>query len=181
MRIDPLPDLSYRMLLIAGAPAGLLGLTELFEDLYDEGCHPDDPSTGERLIKSVRQHNYVPKPALPDYQEALLAEYRRYYQGRSGGEGRGMRDYGTWEGHPREQIPWFPTVSAALCDGCGQCIEVCPKDVFAETEDGKVEVVEPFLCIVGCCFCKSACDPEAILMPEKSLLDAFRHGQRQAR
>ena len=176
-----MPDLSYRMLHIAGAPAGLLGLTELFEELYDSGCRPDDPDAGERLIKGVRQHNYIPKPALPDYQAALLDEYRRYAKGRSGDEDAPIQDYGTWEGHPREQIPWFPTVSVELCNGCGKCIEVCPKDVFVETEDGKIEVDEPFLCIVGCCFCKSACDPGAILMPEKSLLDAFRHGQRQAR
>jgi NAD-dependent dihydropyrimidine dehydrogenase PreA subunit len=176
-----MPDLSYRMLYIAGAPAGLLGLNELFEELYEAGCRPEDPDIREKLVKGVRQHNFIPKPALPDYQETLLAEYRRYTQDRSGGKGTGVRDYGLWEGRPREQIPWFPTVSAELCDGCGKCIEVCPKDVFATTEDEKVEVVEPFLCIVGCCFCKSACDPQAILMPEKSLLDAFRHGQRQAR
>ncbi len=176
-----MPDLSYRMLQIAGAPAGLLGLTELFEDLYEAGCRPEDPDAGRRLVQGVRQHNFIPKPAISEYQKALLAEYRRYFQERSGGEGSGTRDYGTWEGHPREQIPWFPTVSAELCNGCGKCLEVCPKDVFEPTEDGKIAVAEPFLCIVGCCFCKSACDPRAILMPEKSLLDAFRHGQRQAR
>ena len=174
-------DLSYRMLHIAGAPAGLLGLNELFENLYKSSCRPDDPDAGDKLVKGVRQHNFIPKPTLPEYQEALLSEYHRYYQDRSGGEGMAVRNYGTWEGHPREQIPWFPTVSVELCDGCGKCIEVCPKDVFLKTKDGKVAVAEPFLCIVGCCFCKSACEPEAILMPEKSLLDAFRHGQRQAR
>ncbi len=76
--------------------------------------------------------------------------------------------------------PWFPTVSLELCTGCGKCLEVCPKDVFEATKDGKVEVVEPFLCIVGCCMCKSACDPRAILMPERSMLDQYRHGQRHA-
>lgn len=168
------------MLQIAGAPAGLLGLNELFEGCYDSGCSPEDPSAGERLIQGVRRHNYIPKPALPAYREALLGEYRRYHQQRSG-SGAETRDYGTWEGIPRQQIPWFPTVSAELCDGCGKCLEVCPKEVFAQNEDGKVSVVEPFLCIVGCCFCKSACDPGAILMPDKSLLDSLRHGQRQAR
>lgn len=173
--------LSYRMVFIAGAPAGLMGLNELFESLFDAGCHPDDEATADRLLKGVRQHNYIPKPALDDYRKALLAEYRRHFQEQSGGEGAGFRDYGTWEGHPREQIPWFPTVSEALCDGCGKCLEACPKDVFAKKADGKVAVVEPFLCIVGCCFCKSACDPQAILMPQKEMLDVFRHGQRQAR
>ncbi|MFW5714468.1 MAG: 4Fe-4S dicluster domain-containing protein [Brevefilum sp.] len=180
-RAKHMPDLSYRMLFIDGAPAGLLGLNELFEELYEAGCRPDDSDAGERLIKGVRQHNFIPKPALYAYREVLLGEYRRYLQERSGDEDKAIRDYGTWEGHPREQIPWFPTVSAELCDGCGNCLEVCPKDVFEKTDDGKVAVMEPFLCIVGCCFCKSACDPEAILMPQKEMLDSFRHGQRQAR
>ena len=65
------------------------------------------------------------------------------------------------------------------CNGCGKCIEVCPKDVFVQNENGKVVVVEPFLCIVGCCFCKSACDPEAIMMPKREMLDHYRHGQRK--
>jgi NAD-dependent dihydropyrimidine dehydrogenase PreA subunit len=174
-------DLSYRMIFIAGAPAGLLGLNELFKDLNDAGVHPHNLDAGDRLINGIRQHNYIPKPALENYRQALLAEYSRFHQEQSGSAGTAVRDYGTWEGHPREQIPWFPTVSAVLCNGCGKCLDVCPKEVFAKTEDGKVEVVEPFLCIVGCCFCKSACDPEAILMPQKEMLDAFRHGQRQAR
>jgi NAD-dependent dihydropyrimidine dehydrogenase PreA subunit len=171
-------NLSYRMMTIGGAPAGLLGLEELFNDLYTAGLHPDDAELAEKLIKGVRQHNYIPKPALSDYQEVLLREYHKYFQDRSGGKAVVARDYGQWQGFPREQIPWFPVVSADLCDGCGKCIEVCPKEVFEVNEDGKVEVIEPFLCIVGCCFCKSACDPKAILMPDRSILDTFTHGQR---
>jgi NAD-dependent dihydropyrimidine dehydrogenase PreA subunit len=153
----------------------------LFNDLFEAANKPDNPEIGEKLIKGIRQHNYIPKPAVSDYEEVLLREYRRYYQQRIGGEETPIRDYGQWQGYPREQIPWFPTVAADLCNGCGKCIEICPKDVFMETEDRKVEVIEPFLCIVGCCFCKSACEPEAILMPNKEMLDQYRHGQRQAR
>jgi len=176
-----MPGLSYRMLHIAGAPAGLLGLDELFDALYVKGCHPEDADAGEQLIQGVHQHNFIPKPAVPAYQDALLREYQLYYQQRTGGKAAVPRDYGRWQGIPREQIPWFPTVSEDLCNGCAKCIEVCPKDVFDETESGKVKVVEPFLCIVGCCMCKSACDPQAILMPDRSMLDHYRHGQRQAR
>ena len=175
-----MPDLSYRMLHIAGVPAGLLGLDELFEALFEDGQTPESPETQQNLLKGVRKHNFIPKPALDDYGTVLLREYRRYFRDRtSGGSGAG-RDYGQWQGYPREQIPWFPTVSLDLCTACGKCIEVCPKDVFEALEDGKVEVVEPFLCIVGCCMCKGACDPHAILMPERSMLDQYRHGQRHA-
>lgn len=174
-------NLSYRMIYIAGAPAGLLGLEELFDELYAAGLHPDDSELSRELIKGVRQHNFVPRPALKDYQEVLLREYQKYHRDRSGGKAVVARDYGQWQGFPREHIPWFPVVSADLCNGCGKCIEVCPKEVFEVMKDGKVEVVEPFLCIVGCCFCKSACDPKAILMPDRSILDQFQHGQRQSR
>jgi len=173
--------LSYRMLHIDGAPAGLLGLEELFESLFEDGVHPEDADAGKKIVMGVRQHNFIPKPAVEAYQDVLLREYRAYYRERSGEGTVARRDYGTWEGLPREQIPWFPTVSEALCDGCAKCIEVCPKEVFERTNTGKVAVVEPFLCIVGCCFCKSACEPQAILMPQKEMLDAYRHGQRQAR
>ena len=171
-------DLSYRMIYIGGAPAGLLGLEELFEELFTAGSTPADTDIGDRLIKGVRQHNFVPKPAIEDYKAVLLQEYRKYYQERSSGNEVAPTDYGYWEGHPREHIPWFPIVSADLCNGCRKCIEICPKDVFTEDESGKVMVVEPFLCIVGCCFCKSACEPEAIIMPNKDMLDQYRHGQR---
>ncbi|MBG0787764.1 MAG: 4Fe-4S binding protein [Anaerolineaceae bacterium] len=170
--------LSYRMLQIGGAPAGLLGLDEVFADLFAEGCDPELAETQERLLKAVRQHNFIAKPAREEYKSVLSREYQRYYEQRTQGHDVKPKSYGSWQGIPREQIPWFPTVSAALCNGCGKCIEVCPKDVFVMTDEHVVEVVEPFACIVSCCFCKSACDPQAILMPEKSMLDHYRHGQR---
>lgn len=172
--------LSYRMLQIGGVPAGLLGLDEIFAELFAEGASPDQPETLDQLIKAVRKHNFIAKPALEDYRVVLSKEYQRYFDQRAQGRDVAPRHYGTWVGIPREQIPWFPVVSAELCNGCGKCLEVCPKDVFAITDKQVVEVVEPFACIVGCCFCKSACDPQAILMPEKSMLDHYRHGQRHA-
>jgi len=170
--------LSYRMLQITGAPAGLLGLDEIFADLFTAHFAPEEPDTLEQLVKAVRKHNFIPKPALADYKAALGREYKRYCEQRTQGNDVTPRNYGSWQGIPREQIPWFPTVSAQLCNGCGKCLEICPKDVFRMTEKQVVEVVEPFACIVGCCFCKSACDPQAILMPQKSMLDQYRHGQR---
>ena len=173
--------LSYRMIYIGGTPAGLLGVDELFHDLFTAGVSPTDENTGKKIIKGVKEHNFIPKPAIEDYQEVLEREYLKYYRARNNGETPGDRDYGQWENIPREQIPWFPTVSEELCNGCGNCLEVCPKDVFEKLENGKVMVVDPFLCIVGCCFCKSACDPHAIMMPNREMLDQYRHGQRQQR
>jgi NAD-dependent dihydropyrimidine dehydrogenase PreA subunit len=172
-------ELSYRMILIDGVPAGLLGLDELFDELFMNGYKPQEGETSTRLLKGLRRHNYVPKPAIDHYRLAMEREYMRYYLERSKGEGYIPKEYGFWEGIPRENIPWFPIVSAELCDGCGKCIEICPKDVFILDENDKAMVVEPFLCIVGCCFCKSVCDPHAIIMPNRDMLDQFRHGQRK--
>lgn len=173
-------SLSYRMLMIDGAPAGLLGLVELFDTLFEKEYQPNETNIGEVLIQGIRQNNFIPKPAISKYKEVLIHEYRNYYQNRSGDNSVLAKDYSTWEGHPRENIPWFPTISAELCDGCGKCLEICPKGVFVINGKGKAIVVEPFLCIVGCCFCKSACDPGAILMPNRNILDQFRHGQRRS-
>lgn len=172
--------LSYRMLQIGGAPAGILGIEELFQELIKDNCKPGDEDLAKRLIKGVRANNYIPKPALDDYQAVLVDEYNRFYSVKTGGLGAASRDYGQWEGYPRENIPWFPTVSPELCNGCGKCLEICPKNVFKMDATGKVVVNEPFLCIVGCCICKSACDPEAILMPSMDMLDSYRHGQRKS-
>lgn len=166
--------LSYRMLQIAGAPAGLLGLEELYVALHDEGISPDSSEIRLRLIAGVRQHNFIPKSAEADYLNALHSEYARYHRLRQAGKAVVARDYGKWRGYPREQIPWFPTLSAALCTHCGACLETCAREVFEYDQDGKVFVAEPFLCMVGCCFCKSVCEPQALLFPGQEMLNNYR-------
>ena len=32
---------------------------------------------------------------------------------------------------PREEIAWFPELDATLCNGCGDCEELCKPGVFA--------------------------------------------------
>lgn len=173
-------ELRYRMVQIGGVPAGLLGLQELFSDLLEAEMTPEAKDILENLINGVRKHNFIPKSAVKDYESALHNLYKQFYQNQVKGGSVVALDYGFWNGHPRENIPWFPVVSAELCDGCGKCLEVCPKDVFQFDENRKAIVVEPFLCIVGCCFCKSACDPHAILMPDRTILNQFQHGQRHS-
>jgi len=46
-------------------------------------------------------------------------------------------DYGTWRGHPREPIPWFPTIAEDLCNGCGACLDFCSFGVLRATDDDK--------------------------------------------
>lgn len=166
--------LSYRMLLLGGAPAGLLGLNELLETLFERGICPDDLELPQLLLDGIRQHNFVPKPAVSTYQEGLVREYDRYYADRQGNHSFIRPSYGTWRGYPREQISWFPTIAVELCTGCGHCLEFCSYGIFEKLADGKVIVIEPFLCRVGCSSCMSVCEPKAILFPPRQMLEDYR-------
>ncbi len=168
------PELGYRMIQIGKAPAGLLGLDECFERLYEEGINPDSPELSEQLMASVKEHNYVPQPAYQDYEQALVREYQKFYAQQSGDESYQRASYGTWRGYPREHISWFPTIAPELCDGCGRCIDFCSFGVYEQHEDGKAIVVEPFLCRVGCSSCAAVCDPDAILFPPRDMLKDYR-------
>ncbi|MGV8049491.1 MAG: ATP-binding protein [Anaerolineaceae bacterium] len=169
-----MPPLSYRMLNVASVPAGLLGLEELFAELYAQGLTPMDEKLTDQLIAGVRQHNFIPKPAVEDYSNALRMEYARFYHQKQQGKAVVAHNYGTWRGYTREQIPWFPTISGDLCTNCGACLELCARDVYERDENGRVWVAEPFLCLVGCCFCKSVCEPKALLFPGQEMLKNYR-------
>ncbi len=167
-------SLSYRMLNIDGIPAGLLGLEELFSRLYSEGVTPDASETPALILKGVKEYNFIPRNAAQSYTTALCQEYQRYFRKRKSGKAIVARNYGTWQGFPREQIPWFPTISDELCTNCGACLDLCAREVYEQEEDGNIWVAEPFLCMVGCCFCKSVCEPKAILMPSQDILKNYR-------
>ncbi len=50
------------------------------------------------------------------------------------------------------------------CDGCEECINVCPTAVF-ELNDNKSNLVNPDEC-VGCMSCVEACPNQAITVNE---------------
>jgi NAD-dependent dihydropyrimidine dehydrogenase PreA subunit len=50
------------------------------------------------------------------------------------------------------------------CEGCEECVEVCPVDVY-EMVDGKSEPVNAEECL-GCESCVEVCDQEAITVTE---------------
>ena len=52
-----MPELSYRMLNIGSAPAGMLGLEELFAELFTQGVTPADEKLADLLLAGVRRHN----------------------------------------------------------------------------------------------------------------------------
>ena len=55
-------------------------------------------------------------------------------------------------------------VDADKCEGCEECVEVCPVDVY-EMQDGKSVVINGEECL-GCESCVEVCDQEAITINE---------------
>ncbi len=76
---------------------------------------------------------------------------------------------------PREQIAWFPTIDAEACNGCGACAEFCRPGVFELTPPDadatvvrrpKMQVANPYQCIVLCTRCEPVCPSGAITLPD---------------
>ena len=56
------------------------------------------------------------------------------------------------------------TVDADKCEGCEECVDICPADVF-EMEDEKSSPVNADDCM-GCESCIEVCEPNAIVVEE---------------
>lgn len=57
-----------------------------------------------------------------------------------------------------------PIVDEAKCQGCEECVDVCPVNVF-EMQDGKSVAVNAEECL-GCESCVEVCEPGAITIEE---------------
>jgi NAD-dependent dihydropyrimidine dehydrogenase PreA subunit len=64
----------------------------------------------------------------------------------------------------KEYTVYLIKVDSLKCNGCGQCIEFCPVDVFEITE-GKSLPLRPQNCL-GCGTCVAVCKTEAIIVTE---------------
>lgn len=159
-------SLSYCQIMIGRAMTGLIGLQEILEALANENVPADAEGLGARLVAALKEHNYVPRPAVATYEAALVREYRKYLAAReSGTAGRIWRD-------PRKELQsWYPTIFEAKCDGCGECLKVCPRDVLGwDPDHTKALVLEPYECAPGCHLCARACTRSAIMMPARATL-----------
>ncbi len=56
------------------------------------------------------------------------------------------------------------TVDEEKCVGCGECVDICPVEVY-EMQDGKSEPVEQDSCL-GCESCIEVCEADAITVEE---------------
>ncbi len=59
---------------------------------------------------------------------------------------------------------WNVTVDADKCVGCGECVDVCPVEVY-ELNDGKSVPVHDDECL-GCESCVEVCEANAIVVEE---------------
>lgn len=85
-----------------------------------------------------------------------------------------MSKYGVWQGVPRENIPWYPTVDAGKCEGCKKCFEFCRHKVYGwDEKNNKTKVTAPFECVVGCSNCAGLCKPGAITFPPLTILQSI--------
>lgn len=164
---------SYRQIIVDGSPVGLQGLDEAFAALRDAARVPQDEGLGLEIVKRLSDDNYIPFTARELFAAVLTREYAAYLARAEGNGQDRHHGYGTWRGYPREQVPWYPTVDEDLCNGCGACLKLCRSEVLGPTENGKVRVVDPFACVVGCSSCANLCKPGAIIFPPRSLLEAY--------
>ena len=80
----------------------------------------------------------------------------------------------TWNGIPREDIPWFPTIDPDKCQSCGVCVVFCSHGTYEmDAVSGKPVVRNPFHCVVGCSGCQPECLVGAISFPPLSILKEF--------
>ncbi len=61
-------------------------------------------------------------------------------------------------------MAFVPTVDSNKCEGCGECVDVCPSEVF-EMQDDKSVPVNADECL-GCESCIEVCEAGAITVEE---------------
>jgi NAD-dependent dihydropyrimidine dehydrogenase PreA subunit len=59
----------------------------------------------------------------------------------------------------------YPLVDQEKCSGCGNCVEICPSEVYQMEED-KSNPVHPEECI-ECWACVAQCPAESIQLTEE--------------
>jgi len=144
---------------VGGTEVGIAGLEEIMEAGLQHIDRPDD-EVKEVLMAELAARNYVPSSVRDEYRRVLWAEYKKLRNRR--------RDeiQESYQGIPREDVPWFPKVDKSRCEGCSSCVEFCSQKVF-EFFDGKSQVVRPYNCIVGKSSCRAFCPDNAISFPTK--------------
>jgi NAD-dependent dihydropyrimidine dehydrogenase PreA subunit len=163
-----------KLVTIEGKQIGIAGLEEVLDEFLKAGGLPDEELKGQ-ILKRLKEYNYIPSSKEEIYASVFLDEYKKFRHRKQSKTAAGLKEPGTWQGIPREEIPWYPTILEDLCDGCNICLEFCSFRVYERDEESnKVKVVNPFNCQVGCSMCALKCKPKAILFPPLTILETFR-------
>lgn len=163
-----------KLISINGNLIGIIGMDEVFADLFKADRKPGE-ELGNLLLERLKEHNYIPESAESEYRRAFLREYEKFYNAKKGLTEGDTRKQKMWQGIPREEVPWFPTIIEGLCDGCKICLKFCPFGVYEWDEDSrKVNVAKPFNCYVGCSTCATKCKPRAIMFPPHDILKRLK-------
>ena len=76
-----------------------------------------------------------------------------------------------WNGIPREEVPWYPTIDPEKCLSCGVCVNFCSHSTYEmDRATGQPVVKNPNNCVVGCSGCKPECPAGAISFPPLTIL-----------
>ncbi len=163
-----------KLVSIEGKLIGIIGLDEIFTEFFEADEKPSK-DLQNRLLEKFKEHNYIPVTKEESYGRALLKEYEEFCNQKSLGAKQKAKVLKTWQGVPRDQVPWYPTIREELCDGCRICLNFCSFGVYEYDEKtNKVRVANPFNCEVGCSTCAAKCKPKAIVFPPLEILEAFR-------
>ncbi len=141
---------------------GISGVVDIVESALE---HLDDSDEDVKaiLLRELKARNYVPSGSEQEYLKALWAEFKKLRVQR-----REQLEM-SFQGIPREEIPWFPVISQKKCTGCSSCADFCSQGVFKF--DGKTShVVKPYACVVGKSSCRSFCPEKAISFPTYAYL-----------
>lgn len=69
------------MIEIGGRLTGLIGLDDVLGEIYVSGARPEELD-GEEIVQKIAESNYVALTVRHEYREALLREYRVFYEAR---------------------------------------------------------------------------------------------------
>ena len=147
---------AVKHLIIGGQEVGIAG----FDSIMAKGLEHVGGSDKEQraaLLMELKSHNYVPEAVEKEYIEAIWAEFRQVR-----GKHLGQIEE-RFQGIPREEIAWFPSIDYDRCSTCGKCVEFCHRGVY--TFDDKPHVENPYRCVVACTGCQKICPEGAISHP----------------
>jgi len=122
-----------------------------------------EEDTKRILLTELKARNYVPSSQENEYLKALWKEFKKVSVWRR----ESVEEI--YQGIPREEIQWNPSVDEARCEGCSSCVEFCSQGVFAFSA-GKSHAVKPLDRIVGKSSCREFCPDKAISFPTRAQL-----------